>query len=298
MNAGTNLGDRNLSNSTIRNQNLSGTSWQNAGTRPQNAQQVQSFLSGQPRTTAQGNLSQLNSELSQLNQNAQQLSSRSEQLTAKAENFDTSNLQSSLEQASSNVQSAVNDWQSGPDPFSPAWYAEHPNAWQATHPYANEVAVATVASVAAWTAYTAYPSGSSTVVTTGDTYIYEAAPASEEAPPAEPQPAAADPVDATEWLPLGTFEVAPAADSPTTRVIQLAVSRQATVRGVYYDQLTGTTQNLSGQLDQKTQQVTWHADDNPQVKFAASLQDLTSDTGTVTISQGGGDFEWSLRRQQ
>ena len=34
---------------------------------------------------------------------------------------------------------------SGPAPFSPAWYAQHPNAWQITHPHAGEAVVAVTA---------------------------------------------------------------------------------------------------------------------------------------------------------
>ncbi|QDU58724.1 hypothetical protein Pan181_49640 [Aeoliella mucimassa] len=250
-----------------------------SGQQPQNAQQVQAFLNGQSLGEMQGNLSQLNGNLSQLNQNAQQLSSRSQQWSDAAQNWDPSNLQS-----------AASNWQNGPEPFSPAWYAEHPNAWQATHPYANEAAaVATVASVAAWTAYAAYPaSSSSTVVIEGDTVVYESSSD-------EPAPTGV-PADQQEWMPLGTYEVAPQAGAAATRQMQLAVSRQSNVAGVYFDQLTGSTQNLTGQLDAQSQVVVWQAENNPSVQFSATLQDLTSDKGTVRVKQGNQEFHWAMNR--
>jgi len=75
------------------------------------------------------------------------------------------NRRSNLQSA---TQNAVNAWTTGPQPFTAAWYLEHPNAWKVTHPYAPAAAVAlTTASVAAWLARPVV-SSAPTVVVAGD----------------------------------------------------------------------------------------------------------------------------------
>ena len=56
---------------------------------------------------------------------------------------------------------------------------------------------------------------------------------------------------------------------PTSRYLQLAVNRQGELRGVYYDEISGSSQNLSGQIDQSTQRATWSLDSNQETTFRA-----------------------------
>jgi hypothetical protein len=51
-----------------------------------------------------------------------------------------------------------------PEPFTPAWYVDHPGAWHATHPHADAAAVAAVGGLAAWIAVPSVATATTTVV--------------------------------------------------------------------------------------------------------------------------------------
>jgi hypothetical protein len=207
-------------------------------------------------------------------------------------------------QAGQNAQQHWNQFQSGPAPFSPEWYAEHPTAWQVTHPYADEAFVVSTAAVASWLGWAAYQQpvygGSSTTV------IYEqAAPAQEQDTAADPQPSVAAqasasnaPVDDADWLSLGVYDVVRFAEQPPLEQLQLAVDRQGNLRGVYYDAITNTTQNLVGTLDQRTGAATWRLESNGQLTFTAPLDELTQRQGTLTVRLPGGEQQWQLVRME
>ncbi len=183
-------------------------------------------------------------------------------------------------QAQQNAQSALNDFKNGPQPFTAAWYADHPNAWQATHPHADAWAAATATSVAAWLGWAAYDAnnandGNGAYYNT--TVVYEQAPAeASESEPAATEETIADATvslqeNAGDWLTLGIYSVLSNSGEPTSRLMQLATNRQGDVRGVYYDAISNTSQNLSGRIDQSTQQAQWTIESNPQTTFAAAL---------------------------
>ncbi|MAT68947.1 MAG: hypothetical protein CMJ58_05430 [Planctomycetaceae bacterium] len=197
-------------------------------------------------------------------------------------------------QLRSQTQEWLGNATSGPQPFSPAWYAQHPNAWQYAHPHADAWAAATVAATANWLGWTTIGGSTSTSVT----YV-EAAPA--EPTPAEPlvdsglAPTSAAPVPAGEWLSLGVF----ALDRPGgggRQVVQLAVARSARVQGVYYDDLLGVTANVSGTVDRATQQVTWSPEGNPRTVFAADLAGLAAAETRVKVTTDGGVQQWTAVR--
>ncbi|WP_425395619.1 hypothetical protein [Aeoliella sp.] len=290
---GHNFGNANIGqiNQNPRNFGQAGNP-RSAQPRANSPQQVQQFLGGQ-----QGNLNQPNS--------------RADQLQGKAQNFDRSNVQSHADQASGNFQSAVNNWQSGPEPFSPAWYADHPNAWQATHPYAGAAAVATTAGVLAWT--TAYPAtyaASNPTTVINNTYVHDNSYIDEDPIDEEPidddEPIDEEPIDETEpapagegqWMSLGTFNLAPGPNAPPSRVMQLSISKQGEVRGVYVDQLSGATHNLKGRFARQQQLLTWHVESNPGVQYETTLNDLTSGHGKVLVMKASGAYEWSLTRHK
>lgn len=168
-------------------------------------------------------------------------------------------------------------WQSGPEPFSPAWYAEHPNVWQATHPHADAVAAASIAAASAWLAWNAPPPVASTatsttvVADTGDTYATYIS---------ETPPAVASPTKAEEWLPLGVYRI-----DRVGLLVQLSVSRSGVVQGVQFD-ASGAQLSVRGVADATAQSLTWSAGDG--VNYAATLTDLTSDAGHVTITGPAG----------
>ena len=206
-------------------------------------------------------------------------------------------------QLQQSAQNAVNDVKNGPQPFTAQWYADHPAAWQSTHPHADAWAAATATGVAAWLGWAAYDANSSgTYYNT--TVVYEQPPAEE----TEKEPAADEQVlanqmansqnDAGEWLALGVYSVGSSSGEPTSRQLQLAVNRQGDLRGVYYDAISNTSQNLSGHIDQATQVARWSLDSNQHVSFSTNLNELTQPAGTIEVTQPAGQQQWRIARQQ
>lgn len=191
------------------------------------------------------------------------------------------------------------------EPFSPEWYADHPQAWQHTHPHADAAVVATTAGVVGWLGGAYYvESDTEEVVPTVEntTVIYQEVPAedsalqmatSPETALAETAPAAA--AD-SEWLLLGTYALAPATAAQPTAMLQLSVHRTGQLKGAYYDSITNTTQNVSGTLDRATQTATWGFDNNPQTTFSASLEELLDPASMVAVTTAAGQQEWRFTR--
>lgn len=206
-------------------------------------------------------------------------------------------------QHAANAQSALQNFQHGPEPFSPAWYAEHPQAWQYTHPHADAVAVASAAAVTGWLAYGAYPYPAAT----STTVVYESTgePTSSESTtpaPTTTQPAtsewdaAASPSDATpEWLPLGAYRLSPTVGAVSAQSVQLSLAQDGELRGVYFDELSGTTQNVVGRVDGAAGQAEWTLE-NSSAHFSTTVNDLTQPTGTVQVLLPGGQQTWTLTR--
>lgn len=198
-------------------------------------------------------------------------------------------------EARQNIKNQISEFQNGPEPFSAAWYADHPQAWQYTHPHADAAAVATAAGVAAWlgAAYStpAYSGGSSTTV------VYQEVPADETAPQEQPATVAANvaPVQ-QEWMELGTYSLIANPGSPPTLMLQLAVDRAGQLRGVYYDSLTNTTHNVSGTVDRTSQVAQWSLDTNQQLAFSTPLNELLKSTGSVEVKLATGPQQWQLVR--
>ena len=194
------------------------------------------------------------------------------------------------------AQDRAQQFQSGTEPFSAAWYADHPQAWQYSHPHADAAAVATAAGVAAWVGAAYYSpsdsSGSSTTV------VYQEAPP-EEATTTGSLPEQVSPnavANTGEWMPLGTYSLVVSQNTPPTTMLQLAVDRAGQLSGVYYDSLTNTTQNIAGTLDRNTQQAQWSLENNPQLTFQAPLNELLKPTSTVNVNLATGQQQWQLVR--
>ncbi len=199
-----------------------------------------------------------------------------------------------------NAQTKANEFQGGSQPFTASWYAQHPNAWQATHPHAGAAAVATTATVAAWVGAAYYaPAGSGDSTTT---IIYETAEATTVAttPVATPtyaaQAAPAQSTKAEDWFPVGIYQLATSKDTPATLMLQLVVDHQGTLRGVYYDSITDTSHSLIGSLNPSTKVANWRLESNSRVTFQASLDELTQSAGTLQVNIPTGPQTWLLAR--
>jgi hypothetical protein len=171
-------------------------------------------------------------------------------------------------------------------PFTAAWYTEHPNAWQYTHPYANWWAVAGVAGVSGWLGYAA---GSSTAATTTAAVASTTAAATTATAAAE---TAAPPAD-LDWMPLGVYASSPQGAAQAHVYQQLAVSRKGEIKGNYYDSVSDAVQPLAGSIDRETRKATWTVGTKG-AKFATTLDALLEPSSTATMSSGAGTQTWEL----
>ncbi len=185
----------------------------------------------------------------------------------------------------------------GAAPFSPAWYAQHPNAWQFTHPYAGEAVVAATAlGLASFMAIeSAALSGSDTVVVYGSEATDEQTQAATEL--VQSGEAAVDPDG--QWMPIGAFALRPMDAPNATRMIHLAVDPQGVLRGAHYDLLSEETANIIGAVDRNTSQVSWRIGEKGHVVFESTLAQLTQPQGQVRVHFPDGQTgQWAVTRVQ
>lgn len=91
---------------------------------------------------------------------------------------------------------------------------------------------------------------------------------------AEVQPPPAD--KQIEWLPLGTFALSSKKDddNPST-VLQLAVSKDGLVSGVWYNRATDTSAPVEGRVDPDTQRIALRKPDEPDTVLEVGVYNLT-----------------------
>jgi hypothetical protein len=107
-----------------------------------------------------------------------------------------------------------------------------------------------------------------------------------------PQPA--NPDEATEWLPLGTFALSAGEDDKDpSRVLQLAVDRDGNISGTMYNETTGQTYAVQGRVDKATQRVAFTIGENTGVVFETGIYNLTQEQ-TPLLAQGEGRTETYL----
>jgi hypothetical protein len=206
-------------------------------------------------------------------------------------------------------QSVRNDlqqrWQHAPEPFTAAWYAQHPNAWHLTHPHADAWAVASWAAVAGWVGaagepviynYTSYTTTTPTVYE-GAQAVY-AEDAEEAVALAESGAQAEDPGEA-DWLPLGVFALVPPETGRSNAMLQLTLSKDGLIRGTYYDMLTNTSHDVRGSVDTQTQRAAWRIGNSESVVFETGLGNLTLDEAPLVVRFGANEPQrWQMVRMQ
>jgi hypothetical protein len=166
-------------------------------------------------------------------------------------------------------------------PFSPAWYAQHPNAWQLTHPYAGEAFVAASALVVAnWLSVSeaAVSSSGYTSATTEPASPEEAAQAAGELATS----GAMEVADATQWLPVGVYAFHPADSPQATRLLQLAVSPEGILRGSHFDLISDEATDVRGAVDKTGLSASWTIGHAGKVVFQCPVGELTKPDGQVT----------------
>ncbi|MEI6636067.1 MAG: hypothetical protein WCO99_05840 [Planctomycetota bacterium] len=216
---------------------------------------------------------------------------------------DRATAKSRAESAQSSFQTAM---EGRTQPFTPAWYSEHPDAWQYTHPHADLWAVAGVAGLTTWlgypaTAATTTAATSTTVAatsaTTTATGTEAAAAATATSTDGNASNAAALPPD-LEWMPLGVYATGPKDAAQAHVYQQLAVSKQGELKGNYYDSITNTTQPVSGSIDRETRKASWKVGGKGGATFETTLDALMKTPSDVTMKSGGATHEWELVQVQ
>jgi len=179
--------------------------------------------------------------------------------------------------------------------FTPQWYRDHPYAWQRTHPHADAWAAATWGAVVGWRGATAaqpvYGAGGTVVYEDNATYYVN------DAVTASPSDAVSPPPGSGPWLPLGVLTLVAAGQTTSDRAIQLAVAKDGTIGGAYYDAVSGQDVPIQGSVDPQTQRVTWTVGKNRQTVMETTLADLTRDEGPVSVRLGDNQTQdWLMIR--
>jgi len=210
---------------------------------------------------------------------------------------DPATAKSRAESAQSSFQTAM---EGRTQPFTPAWYGEHPDAWHYTHPHADLWAVTGVAGLTNWLGYpaaasatavtsTAVAAASATTIAAG---TEAAATATATSTAGNASNAAAPPPD-LEWMPLGVYATG-SKDTQAHVYQQLAVSKQGELKGNYYDSITNTTQPVSGSIDRETRKARWKVGGKGGATFETSLDALMKTPSDVTMKSGGAEHDWEL----
>lgn len=90
-----------------------------------------------------------------------------------------------------------------------------------------------------------------------------------------------------EWLPLGVFAViAEPTQTPTDKVVQLALNKEGTVRGNFQDFLTDKVMPVVGAVDKETQRVALKLEGSNSVVVETGLYNLTNDEVPLLVHFG------------
>jgi hypothetical protein len=193
--------------------------------------------------------------------------------------------------------------------FTPGWYTLHPGAWAAAGWAAGTAwTAATWPSVATFLDITAPPVyldyGNTVVYQNNNVYVNgtDAGTAQNYNQQATDLAVAgqdADPPKADKWRPLGVFALAQGDEQTSNTVLQLAVNQKGIIRGNYYDALMGTSTEVYGSVDLKTQRAAWTIGKNKNTVFETGLNNLTRDQTPVLVHFGKDRTQqWLLVRVQ
>ena len=91
-----------------------------------------------------------------------------------------------------------------------------------------------------------------------------------------------------EWMPLGVFAVAEQNATDSGMLVQLAVSKEGILAGVFYNDATKSERPLEGMVDQETQRAVWRFADgeNSEIVMETGIYNLTQDEATALVHFG------------
>ena len=106
-------------------------------------------------------------------------------------------------------------------------------------------------------------------------------------------------VEEIEWLPLGVFAIFDKMSGEYNRVLQLAVTREGVITGMYHNQATGSERPVEGTIDSETQRAAWTFADgvDAHIVMETSIYNLTEDETQILVHFGEDTTQaWWLAR--
>jgi hypothetical protein len=104
---------------------------------------------------------------------------------------------------------------------------------------------------------------------------------------------------ASNWLPLGVFALARNLEQTkdTGMFLQLALSRDGTIGGTYYNAAQDRAYSINGQLDPSTQKVVWTSSKPNSPVASTGIYNLTQDSTPVILHFSDGSQQtWTMLR--
>jgi hypothetical protein len=101
-----------------------------------------------------------------------------------------------------------------------------------------------------------------------------------------------------EWMPLGVFALSTSQEeSQPSILIQLAVSKDGIIQGVYQNTTTNDSKPIQGSVDRETQRAAWSIGDNKETVMETGLFNLTENEAPVLVHFGAEERQtWLLVR--
>ncbi len=101
----------------------------------------------------------------------------------------------------------------------------------------------------------------------------------------------------SKWLALGVFSAIRGDEKKSDMLMQLAVDKEGTVRGSYYNTGDKNSQPIDGAVDTKTQRIAWVVADRKNIVFDTGIYNLTKEETPILVHFGQDKTEqWTLVR--
>jgi hypothetical protein len=178
--------------------------------------------------------------------------------------------------------------------FHGNWWGRYPGAWRAAG-WGTAAAVYGAANWATCASYCGYPAepvyydyGSNvvyegdTVYVNGDTYATQEQYAQQAVTIADTGRQAPANQEG-EWLALGVFAMVQGEQADGNNLFQLAVNKEGTIRGNYYNALSDAAVPLYGSVDKKTQRAAWTVGDRKEPVYEVGFANLTKSETTMLV---------------
>jgi hypothetical protein len=100
-----------------------------------------------------------------------------------------------------------------------------------------------------------------------------------------------------EWLPLGVYALTAAEDDDPIMFVQLAVAKDGTLAGTYFNALTEQQTSVQGAVDSETRRAAFSIGDHSRATLETGIGNLTTDQTPVLVHFGQGRTQtWFMVR--